>query len=93
MQQLAGPIFEDKVIDYILEMAQVTDVENSDCRRALWRSALRRRQRQQLKSCEKGSQKSRSEEGSCEKSTAKKAAAKKKINLLRNQLASGKHEK
>jgi trigger factor len=26
MQQLAGPIFEDKVIDFILEMAKVTDV-------------------------------------------------------------------
>ena len=26
MQQLAGPIFEDKVIDFILEMAEVTTV-------------------------------------------------------------------
>ncbi|MGB2344707.1 MAG: trigger factor [Candidatus Puniceispirillaceae bacterium] len=26
MQQIAGPIFEDKVIDFILEMAKVTDV-------------------------------------------------------------------
>jgi trigger factor len=25
MQQIAGPIFEDKVIDFILEMAKVTD--------------------------------------------------------------------
>ena len=27
MQQIAGPIFEDKVIDFILEMAKVTDVK------------------------------------------------------------------
>ena len=26
MQQIAGPIFEDKVVDFILEMAKVTDV-------------------------------------------------------------------
>ncbi len=26
-QQLAGPLFEDKVIDYVLELAKVTDVE------------------------------------------------------------------
>lgn len=26
-QQLAGPLFEDKVIDYVLEIAKVTDVE------------------------------------------------------------------
>ena len=26
LQQLAGPIFEDKVIDYILELAKVTEV-------------------------------------------------------------------
>ena len=26
MQQISGPIFEDKVIDFILEMAKVSDV-------------------------------------------------------------------
>jgi len=26
MQQLAGPIFEDKTVDFILEMAKVTEV-------------------------------------------------------------------
>ena len=26
MQQISGPIFEDKVIDFILEMAKVTEV-------------------------------------------------------------------
>ncbi|HAE09904.1 MAG TPA: trigger factor, partial [Alphaproteobacteria bacterium] len=26
MQQIAGPIFEDKVIDFVLEMAKVTEV-------------------------------------------------------------------
>ena len=26
MQQIAGPIFEDKVVDFILEMAKVSDV-------------------------------------------------------------------
>jgi trigger factor len=26
VQQISGPIFEDKVIDFILEMAKVTDV-------------------------------------------------------------------
>ena len=26
MQQISGPIFEDKVVDFILEMAKVTDV-------------------------------------------------------------------
>ena len=29
MQQLAGPVFEEKVIDFILEMAKVTDVETT----------------------------------------------------------------
>ena len=29
MQQLAGPLFEEKVIDFILEMAKVTDVETT----------------------------------------------------------------
>ena len=28
-QQLAGPLFEDKVIDYVLELAKVTDVETN----------------------------------------------------------------
>ena len=27
MQQLAGPMFEERVVDYILEMAKVTDVD------------------------------------------------------------------
>ena len=27
MQQLAGPIFEDKTVDFILEMANVTEVQ------------------------------------------------------------------
>ena len=27
MQQLAGPMFEELVMDYILEMAKVTDIE------------------------------------------------------------------
>ena len=27
MQQISGPIFEDKVVDFILEMARVTDVK------------------------------------------------------------------
>ena len=26
MQQIAGPIFEDKVVDFILEMAKVSEV-------------------------------------------------------------------
>ena len=29
MQQLAGPIFEDKVIDFILEIAKVTEEETT----------------------------------------------------------------
>jgi trigger factor len=29
MQQLAGPLFEEKVIDFILELAKVTDVETT----------------------------------------------------------------
>ena len=29
MQQLAGPIFEDKTVDFIMEMAEVTEVETS----------------------------------------------------------------
>ena len=28
-QQLAGPLFEEKVIDFILELAKVTDVETT----------------------------------------------------------------
>ncbi len=29
MKQLAGPLFEEKVMDYILEIANVTDVETT----------------------------------------------------------------
>ena len=77
MQQIAGPIFEDKVIDFILEVAKVTDVkvdteslyQVADEKGETEKSATKksRRKSQQPKSRQR------------KKSTAKKSAAKKPV--------------
>ena len=74
MQQIAGPIFEDKVIDFILEMAKVSEVvidkdtlyqaDESDAAPA-------------KKAAKKSAKKAASKKPAAKKAPAKKAAAKK----------------
>jgi trigger factor len=69
MQQLSGPIFEDKVIDFILEMAKVTDV-------VIDTDTLYEDSQDDAKSTNKSSKKV-AQKPAAKKAVAKKPAAKK----------------
>lgn len=71
MQQLAGPIFEDKTIDFIMEMAKVTDVETDV--ETLYKAPEEEAKPAAKKSAKKAAAKKTAEK----KPAAKKAAAKK----------------
>jgi trigger factor len=90
MQQISGPIFEDKVVDFILEMAKVTDVkidtetlyQVADEKRATKKSASKKalaKKPASKKSTAKKSTVKRSavKRSAVKKSTAKKSTAKK----------------
>lgn len=68
LQQLAGPIFEDKVIDYILELAKVTEVTTDVD--TLYKAP------EEVAPAKKAAKKS-AKKAAAKKPTAKKAAAKK----------------
>ena len=77
MQQLAGPIFEDKVIDFILEIAKVTEEETTaeDLYASLEESAAKPAAK---KAAKKSAKKAAAKKAPAKKAAAKKAAAKKK---------------
>ena len=70
MQQLAGPIFEDKTIDFILEMATVTDVPTDA-------ETLYKAPEEDAKPAKKAAKKPAAKKAAAKKPAAKKAAAKK----------------
>jgi len=77
MQQLAGPIFEDKVIDYILELAKVTEAETTAD--ALYASLEEGNAKPAAKkAAKKSAKKAAAKKAPAKKAAAKKAAAKKK---------------
>ncbi len=70
MQQLAGPIFEDKVIDFILEMAKVTDV-------TIDTETLYKQPEEDAPAAKKPAKKTAAKKAAAKKAAAKKSAAKK----------------
>ena len=74
MQQIAGPIFEDKVIDFILEMAKVSEI-------AIDKDALYQADESDAapakKAAKKSAKKATSKKPAAKKAPAKKAATKK----------------
>ena len=74
MQQIAGPIFEDKVIDFILEMAKVSEI-------VIDKDALYQADESDAapakKAAKKSAKKAASKKPATKKAPAKKAAAKK----------------
>ena len=80
MQQIAGPIFEDKVIDFILEMAKVTDVTiDTDTLYAAPEEATPAKKAAAKKPAAKkaAAKKPAAKKAAAKKPAAKKAAAKK----------------
>ena len=77
LQQLAGPIFEDKVIDYILELAKVTEVttDTDTLYKAPEETAPAKKSAN--KSAKKAAKKPAAKKATAKKATAKKAPAKK----------------
>ena len=73
LQQLAGPIFEDKVIDYILELAKVTEVTTDT--ETLYKAPEETAPAK--KSAKKAAKKPAAKKATAKKATAKKAPAKK----------------
>ena len=73
LQQLAGPIFEDKVIDYILELAKVTEVTTDT--ETLYKAPEETAPAK--KSAKKAAKKPAAKKATAKKATAKKATAKK----------------
>ena len=89
-QQLAGPLFEDKVIDYVLELAKVTDVETDisalyDSQEGSGKEALKKSAKKKTKV------KPKSELGKSGSSAEKKKQVKKKATNKSN--VSPKNEK
>lgn len=84
MQQLAGPIFEDKTVDFILEMANVTDVETdvetlyAAPEAGEGKAAATVKKKPAKKSAKKaGAKKVAAKKAASKKASAKKGAAKK----------------
>ena len=70
MQQIAGPIFEDKVVDFILEMAKVSDV-------VIDTDTLYKADEDDAKPAAKSAKKPATKKAAVKKPAAKKAAEKK----------------
>ena len=81
MQQLAGPMFEELVMDYILEMAKVTDVEITAeelYAEPAENNTVKGGKKAKSASKKAASKKSKGKKEVTEKTSPKKAAAKKK---------------
>ena len=87
MQQLAGPIFEDKTVDFILEMAKVTDVATDvetlykapeDVDADVKAEATAKKAAKKAGAKKAGAKKAAAKKAPAKKAAAKKAAAKKK---------------
>ena len=77
LQQLAGPIFEDKVIDYILELAKVTEVTTDTDTLYKPPEETAPAKKSANKSAKKAAKKPAAKKATAKKATAKKAPAKK----------------
>ena len=87
MQQLAGPIFEDKTVDFILEMASVTEVQTDvetlyaapeeAVAPAKKKAAKKSAAKKAAKTADKAEAKTDAKKAAPKKAAAKKAAAKK----------------
>jgi trigger factor len=87
MQQLAGPIFEDKTVDFILEMASVTEVQTDvetlyaapeeTVAPAKKKAAKKSAAKKAAKTADKAEAKTDAKKAAPKKAAAKKAAAKK----------------
>ena len=79
MQQLAGPIFEDKTVDFILEMASVTEVQTDveTLYAAPEETVTPAKKKAAKKSAAKKAAKTDAKKAAPKKAAAKKAAAKK----------------
>jgi len=77
MHQLSGPIFEDKVVDFILELAKVTDVKvDTD---SLYRVSDDRRVTEKSTARKPAARKPAARKPAAKKPAAKKPAAKKSV--------------
>lgn len=76
MQQLAGPIFEDKTVDFILEMANVTEVE-TDVETLYAAPDESAEAAPKKKAAKKAAKKATAKKAAAKKAAPKKAAAKK----------------
>ena len=76
MQQLAGPIFEDKTVDFILEMANVTEVE-TDVETLYAAPDETAAAAPKKKAAKKAAKKASAKKAAAKKAAPKKAAAKK----------------
>ena len=77
MQQLAGPIFEDKTVDFILEMANVTEVQTDVETLYAAPEADDGEAAAEKKPAKKAAKKAAAKKAVAKKAAAKKAAAKK----------------
>ena len=77
MQQLAGPIFEDKTVDFILEMANVTEVQTDVETLYAAPEADEGEAATKKKPAKKAAKKAAAKKAVAKKAAAKKAAAKK----------------
>ena len=77
MQQLAGPIFEDKTVDFILEMANVTDVQTDVETLYAAPEEGEGEAAAKKKPAKKAAKKAAAKKASAKKAAPKKAAAKK----------------
>ena len=77
MQQLAGPIFEDKTVDFILEMANVTDVQTDVETLYAAPEAGEGEAAAKKKPAKKAAKKAAAKKAAAKKAAPKKAAAKK----------------
>ena len=77
MQQLAGPIFEDKTVDFILEMANVTEVETDVETLYAAPDATESGEAAKKKPAKKAAKKASAKKAAAKKAAPKKAAAKK----------------
>ncbi|MED5352766.1 MAG: trigger factor, partial [Pseudomonadota bacterium] len=81
MQQLAGPIFEDKTVDFILEMANVTDVqtdvETLYAAPEAGEGEAAAKKKPANKAAKKAAKKATAKKAAAKKAAPKKAAAKK----------------
>ena len=75
MQQLAGPIFEDKTVDFILEMANVTEVQTDV--ETLYAAPEEGEAAAKKKPAKKAAKKAAAKKAAAKKAAPKKAAAKK----------------